>query len=88
MPFKYRLLAKTILFLCGFKIYRQKFGDAGFWMITNKELPKVIHETDEVFVNKNAKPGQIRKSKLVCDGEVGKVKCRWVHEIVKESLPE
>lgn len=88
MPFKYRLLAKTILFLCGFKIYRAKFGDAGFWMITNKEMPKVIHDEDSVFVNKEAKPGQIRKAKLVCDGEVGRVKCKWVFETVKESGPQ
>jgi hypothetical protein len=84
LPLKYRLLAKTILFLCGFKIYRQRFGDAGFWLITNKPLPKEIHDEDVVFENKNAQKGQIRKAKLICDGEVGRVKCRWVFNVQKD----
>lgn len=81
MPFKYRLLAKTILFLSGFKIYRQKFGDAGFWLVTNKEMPKEIHREDDVFENKKAKSGQIKKAKLVCDGEKGSTRCRWVFDV-------
>jgi len=82
LPLKYRLLAKTILFLCGFKIYRQRFGDAGFWLITNKPLPREIHDEDVVFENRTAEPGQIKRAKLVCDGEVGWVRCRWVFDIV------
>jgi hypothetical protein len=83
LPIKYRLIAKTILFLCGFKIDRQRFGDAGFWMITNKPLPKEIHDEDIVFENGTAETGQIKKAKLVCDGEEGRVKCRWIFEIQK-----
>lgn len=81
MPLKYRLLAQTILFLCGFKIYRQRFGDAGFWIVTDKPLPKEIHDEDIVFENKTAQKGQICKAKLVCDGEEGRVKCRWFFDI-------
>jgi len=50
-------------------------------LITNKPLPKEIHDEDVVFENKNAQKGQIGKAKLVGDGEVGRVKCRWVFDV-------
>jgi len=84
LPLKYRLLAQTLLFLSGFSFYRQQFGDAGFWLITNKPLPKEIHDEDVVFENKNAQKGQIRRAKLVCEGETGRVKCRWAFDIQRE----
>lgn len=67
----------------GFRLYRQQLGDAGFWLVSNKPMPKEIHTVDDVFVNKKAKPGQIKKAKLVCDGDPPKVKCRWVFDVEK-----
>jgi hypothetical protein len=44
-------------------------------------MPKNIHQDDEVWTNKTAKPGQIKKARLVCDGEAPKIKCEWVYEV-------
>jgi len=51
--------------------------------VTDKPLPREIHDEDIVLENKNAQKGQIRKVKLVCDGEEGRVKCRWVFDVQK-----
>ena len=53
-------------------------------MITNKPMPKEIHDEDVVFENKNAQKGQIRRAKLVCEGETGRVKCRWAFDVQKD----
>lgn len=80
MPLKYRIIAKTLLFLGGFRLYRAKFGDAGFWMISNKPMPKTVYDEDVVFLNNSAKSGQIRKATLICKGDAPKIRCEWKYE--------
>lgn len=67
-----------------FKVYRQRFGDAGFWLVSDKSMPQKIMDSDVVVENKKAEPGQVRKAKLICEGDPGKVKCRWQLEIQKD----
>ena len=47
-------------------------------------MPKEINDEDVVFENTDKQKGQIKKAKLVCDGEEGRVKCRWVFDVQKD----
>lgn len=69
-----------VFYLLRFKVFSYEFGQYFFWCVTNRELPKSIDTDDAVYVNKSAEPGQIKKARLVCKGEVGRVKCGWVLE--------
>jgi len=40
-------------------------------------MAQYVNHTDEVYTNPSAVKGQISKARLVCAGEVGKVKCVW-----------
>ena len=83
MPLHYRILARAILYLCDFRLFRTRVGEYGFWVVTNKKFPKVVKDEDTVYINKTAQKGQVKTAKLICEGEVGRVKCRWAIEVKK-----